>query len=201
MPQRNIHVPRPEALFNEYSVDPRRLFGPNKNLPQGRQIYNNHGHRVPPKPKFKPRRNYPTADSIYFNSLIMSTIAHQQLELRSARAPHADPTIRPFRDCLPCTSSVWPRLRLRRLQLAPRNTRLAWRRSSVRRRLPHAVHQHPTHADGQFVRRAKGRAVRDGRRIEHHDVRPQAALQHAAIGEPHALRRQRGELADGLLER
>ena len=43
-------------------------------------------------------------------------------------------------------------------------------------------------------------AVADCVRIEHDDVGPQPCFQHAAIGETHALRRQRGEFADGVFE-
>ncbi len=45
-----------------------------------------------------------------------------------------------------------------------------------------------------------GRMILDRRRIEHHDVREVARLQHAAVGERQRGRRQRGELVNRLLE-
>ena len=45
------------------------------------------------------------------------------------------------------------------------------------------------------------RAVPHLSRVEHHDVRPHPHLEHAAVAEAHALRRQRGELPDRVLQR
>ena len=65
----------------------------------------------------------------------------------------------------------------------------------------HAVHQDIIHALGELVGLLEGGYVLDGGGVEDDDVGAHALLEHAAIGEAHALRRQRGEFADGIFER
>ena len=54
-----------------------------------------------------------------------------------------------------------------------------------------AVDQHVVHPDRELIRVLEGRLVRDLFRIEDDDVGPHARFEHAAIGQPHPLRRQR----------
>src|SRR6266550_8220251 len=63
------------------------------------------------------------------------------------------------------------------------------------------IHQNVLDADRSLMRLLERRAVDHGRRIEHCDVGEHPGLQEPAIGEAHALRRERRHLAHGELER
>src|SRR5690349_13426857 len=62
----------------------------------------------------------------------------------------------------------------------------------------HTIHQHAVHSLGELIRIIECGAIVDGRRIKDHRVGPHASLEYPAIGQTHALRRERGELADGI---
>ena len=64
-----------------------------------------------------------------------------------------------------------------------------------------SIHQHILHALGQLVRIVESRNIMHRLRIEHHHIGPHSLLQHAAIGKPHALSRQRRKLADRVFQR
>ncbi len=64
-----------------------------------------------------------------------------------------------------------------------------------------AVHRHERDALAVVQRVLEGGAVAHRQRIEGHQVGGHAGAKDAAVEEPHAARRQRGHLADRLLER
>lgn len=64
----------------------------------------------------------------------------------------------------------------------------------------HAVHEHVVHSNRELVRIRERRLVGDLVGIEDNNVCPHALLEHTAIAQTHALRRQRGELADRILQ-
>ena len=65
----------------------------------------------------------------------------------------------------------------------------------------HAVHQHEAHPVGKLVRIVECGGIANRLRIEDHDIGPHALLQNTTIRQPHLLRRERAELADGVFER
>src|SRR5207249_10511304 len=65
----------------------------------------------------------------------------------------------------------------------------------------HAVHEHVFHPRRKLMRVLERREILDLFRIEDDDVRPEAGLEHAAVGEAHARGGQRRELANRVLER
>src|SRR5882762_8808222 len=64
----------------------------------------------------------------------------------------------------------------------------------------HPIDEHPLHADGQLLRRAEGRLVRDLLWIEHDDIGPQPGLEDTAIIETHTGGRQARKFSDSLFE-
>ena len=64
----------------------------------------------------------------------------------------------------------------------------------------HAVHQDVLHSFRKLIGIVEGRAVAHGGGIEDYDVGPHAGFEDSAIGQAHALRGQRGELADGIFQ-
>jgi len=64
----------------------------------------------------------------------------------------------------------------------------------------HAVDQHVLHPFAELIRIFKRCKVAHGFRIEYHEVCPHPRLDDSSVRQPHALRQQRGEFADGFFQ-
>ena len=61
-----------------------------------------------------------------------------------------------------------------------------------------AIHEHVPHPLGESLGGCIGRGVADLRRIEHHEIRPRATANHAAVLQAKHLRRKARHRADRI---